>query len=71
MMTDREKDIFEFIISFIGKYGYSPSIREITKGVYLASTYSVQRHLVNLSDKGFLKHTPKTPRSIVVLSKPA
>ncbi|MGL5749109.1 MAG: hypothetical protein ACRCXT_01175 [Paraclostridium sp.] len=47
--------ILEFIISFKSSFGYSPSIREIAKGVGLASTSTVHSHLKKLEFLGYVK----------------
>ncbi len=69
-MNDRELEIYTFINSYTNQHGYAPTVREISKGVYLSSNNAICKHLDNLSQKGYLRHTPKTPRSIVIL-KPA
>lgn len=54
MITKREADVLHFIYNFIADFHYSPSVREISDGLYLNSHYSVQRHLQQLVNKGYL-----------------
>lgn len=44
--------VYDFIVDFITKNGYSPSIREICEGTKLSSTSSVYAHLEMLETMG-------------------
>ena len=63
--TERDREIIDFISTYQRLYGYSPTVREIGKNLYMSTT-AVQRHLYKLVELGFVKMTPKTPRSIVL-----
>ena len=65
-LTDRQKDTLTFICLYILKTGYSPSLREIAQGLYISKPVAV-RYIKALESKGYIKHTPNIPRSIVVL----
>lgn len=67
-LTNREKTIFEFICEYYVKHGYSPSIREIQKGVYLQSPNQIHRYLIQLMEKGYISITPKIARGITIKS---
>lgn len=67
-MTNREKEVYQFICDFIEKNHHPPSIREIGAGLYISVTV-VKKHLDNLVDKGFLYYTPKIARSYVPKEK--
>lgn len=62
-ITTREM-VYKFLVEFIKKNGYSPSIREICAGTYLSSTASVCNHLLTLEDEGKIKMKGNTFRSI-------
>lgn len=64
-ITERDKDILNFICGFMEQHGYSPSIREIGAGVYLSKPV-VQRHLWRLVECGYISIEPRTARSIVL-----
>jgi repressor LexA len=64
-MTNREKEIYQFILDFIRKNGYSPTVREICKGLYI-TVKTAHTHVMNLKNKGIIGHTEKVARSIVV-----
>jgi|Deesub1362A_J573_1020465.scaffolds.fasta_scaffold04194_2 repressor LexA len=57
-LTKRENEVWNFIARFIVDKGYSPTVREIAKGLSLSSPATVQVHLVNLEKKGYLKRLP-------------
>ncbi len=65
-LTEREKSIFLFIKDFHSQKGYSPTIREIQKGVFLASPYQIQIYLDRLCEKGYISRTEKISRSIII-----
>ena len=47
-ISDKQKEILEFIKSEILNRGYPPSVRDICEGVHLKSTSSVHAHLETL-----------------------
>ena len=54
-ISDKQKEILEFIKSEILNRGYPPSVRDICEGVHLKSTSSVHAHLETLERKGLHK----------------
>lgn len=64
MVTDRQKKFMDFIEGFIRDNGYSPSIREIGKGLGLSSTASVKKMLDRLTDSGMLNRSGSIARGI-------
>jgi len=56
--------VLEFIGAWIEKEGYPPSIREICKGVGLASTKAVKYHLDALVADGRLRRNARHARAI-------
>jgi len=56
--------VYEFIRSFAEKNGYPPSIREIGRGVGLASTKAVKYHMDALVSDGLLRRHPRLARAI-------
>lgn len=61
--TGRER-VYNFIVEFIKKNCYSPSIREICVGTGLSSTSSVYCHLITLKMLGKIDMKENTPRTI-------
>ena len=66
-LTKRQKEIFDFIKRYAGKYGYPPTVREIGKAVGLHSSSTVHAHLANLEKIGLLRRDPTKPRAIELL----
>lgn len=62
----REK-IYQFIVDYISKNGYAPTIKEICNGVNLKSTSSGHDYLVQLELEGKIKIRPCSPRAIKVM----
>ena len=68
MVSEKQKNILNFINIFIEKHGYSPSIREICLGVNLKSTSTVQYHIEKLIKSGYLQKNYKKSRAITLNS---
>lgn len=64
-LTERQKQIMNYIRDKIKSSGYPPSVREIGEAVGLRSSSTVHNHLVQLEEKGFLKKDPSKPRAII------
>ena len=69
MVSDKQKNILNFINIFIEKNGYAPSVREICVGVGLKSTSTVQYHLEKLINSGYLQKNYKKSRALIVNSQ--
>lgn len=67
-LTDRQKDILDFIQQFVEANGYPPTYREIGKHFNIVSTFGVKRHIDALAKKGFIMVTSKTSRTIAVVN---
>lgn len=69
ILTKRQKEILNFLESFLSKNGYAPSIREIGERFKLNSPATVHAHLKNLKEKGFLNLDFNVPRSLKLIKK--
>ncbi len=65
-ITGTTRRVYQFISDFIDTNGYSPSVREIGRGVGLKSTSSVAAHIVKLQDSGYIRKTSECPRTITL-----
>ncbi len=65
-LTARQRRILEFIRSWVERYGYPPSVREIGEAVGLVSPSSVAYQLKELERKGYLRRDPNRPRAVDV-----
>jgi repressor LexA len=67
-LTKRQREVYDFISTFVIKNGYSPSFEEIGEGMGLSSLATVHKHLTNLETKGMLKRDYNRSRSIDVIA---
>ena len=65
-MTVREKELLDYIIKFKQVNGYSPTIREMAKGLNTKSTNHIRNMLNSLIDDGYITMRETTPRTIVI-----
>lgn len=68
--TKKQKELLLFIEEFINVNGYSPSYREIMKGLQYNSVATVALHVNNLIRRGHLRKRDYSARSLEVV-KPA
>ena len=54
-ISPKQKEVLDFIVSFINEKGYSPSFREIASGLDLASPSTVHVHIQALRERGYLR----------------
>jgi len=65
-LTERQKKVLEFIISYMESHGYSPSIRDIARA-FRITPRGAMMHLVALEKKGYISRSKKA-RSIKLLN---
>jgi repressor LexA len=61
-LTGRQQEIWSFLVEYVDRHGYPPTVREIGEAVGLASPSTVHAHLANLERAGLLKRDPTKPR---------
>ncbi|HEV2134217.1 MAG TPA: transcriptional repressor LexA [Terracidiphilus sp.] len=66
-VTRRQKEVLDFLDSFVQRNGYSPSFEEIARGMGLKSLATVHKHITNLEKKGMLDRVHNRSRSIDVV----
>lgn len=64
-LTSRQRQVLQFVASFIGDNGYPPSQREICKFLGVPGNRPAVKHLIALEQKGYLKRDPVS-RGIVL-----
>ena len=67
MLTGRQQEIWDFLVDYVGRHGYPPTVREIGEAVGLASPSTVHAHLANLERAGYLRRDPTKPRALELL----
>lgn len=66
-MTDIERKILDYMVTYLRSNTYQPSIREIGERFGIKSTKTVSEHLQALADKGFLERDPSRSRGVKIL----
>jgi repressor LexA len=69
-LTDRQRQILEFIAEAVAERGYPPSVREVCDALGLASSSTVHSHFQALQKKGYIRIDPTKPRAIEILFDP-
>ena len=65
-LTPKQQQIYDFILSFSGRHGYPPSVREIGEHVGLKSPSTVHFHLKGLEAAGLITKDKGKTRAITV-----
>jgi repressor LexA len=63
-LTKRQREILDFIESFIQTHGFSPSFEEIAEFFGYRSLATVHEHLSNLERKGYIRRNYNESRSV-------
>ena len=66
-ISDKQREILEYMKEEILSKGYPPSVREICSAVHLKSTSSVHAHLETLEKNGHIRRDPTKPRAIEIV----
>ena len=66
-ISEKQKEILEYIKQEILNKGYPPAVREICEAVHLKSTSSVHSHLETLEKNGYIRRDPTKPRAIEII----
>jgi repressor LexA len=63
-LTSLERRILDYLIEYLRKNTYQPSIREIGKRFGIKSTKTVSEYLQALADKGWVERDPSRSRGV-------
>lgn len=66
-MTEKQSEVYEEIKYYIGKYGFSPTIRELCEAIGVKSTATIHYYLKLLKKKGYIDYIYNRNRTIRVL----
>src|SRR5919106_993918 len=69
MLTERQREIYDFVVGYADRHGYPPTVREIGEAVGLASPSTVHAHLANLERARMLKRDPTKPRALEIVGR--
>ena len=70
-LTGRQQEIWAFLVDYVDRHGYPPTVREIGTAVGLASPSTVHAHLANLERAGYLRRDPTKPRALELTGRDA
>lgn len=68
-LTNRQKEILDYIKVFMVKHGFPPTIREICEGTGVSSPATIHAHLEHLEKKGVIKRRDTKNRALELLVK--
>jgi repressor LexA len=69
LLTNRQREIYEYVTEYVDGHGYPPTVREIGEAVGLASPSTVHAHLANLERAGYLRRDPTKPRALELIGR--
>lgn len=67
VLTVIERRIYNYLVDYLKRETYQPSIREIGTRFGIRSTKTVTEHLQSLQRKGYLDRTPSRSRALRIL----
>jgi len=65
-LTERQRDVLDFIEKSLAENGIAPTLREISEAFGFASTASAQKHIALLQRKGFLRREKHQKRGLIL-----
>lgn len=68
-ITQRQKEILEFVAEYIKENGMSPSFNEIKDKFGLSALSTVHEHITELVDKGYLRRDERKERGLYLPAK--
>ena len=68
-ISEKQKEILEYMKQEILNKGYPPTVRDICEAVKLKSTSSVHSHLETLEKNGYIRRDPTKPRAIEIIDE--
>ncbi len=69
VLYQKERKVLDFIVQYIQRRGYSPTLQEIADGCGLKSPATVHEHIWYLIKKGYLRKSDGVSRSIEVVKE--
>lgn len=70
-LSEKQREILEFIYEYVEANGYAPSIREIALSVGISSTSVVSYNLRRLEELGYLSRDRMVSRGLKLVANPA
>jgi len=70
-LTERQEEIYKYLLEYLDERGYPPSIRDIMRAFGFKSPKAAADHLAALERKGFIRRAPELSRAIEVPARNA
>jgi len=67
VLYPKERQMLDYIMQFIQRFGYAPTLKEICEGVGIGSVATVHEHIERLVEKGYIKKSEGTVRGLEVV----
>ena len=67
MLTKRQKELVDYLETYILKAGYAPTLEEIGQHFGLSSLATIHKHLTNLERKGMIRRKWNRSRALEVI----
>lgn len=64
MLTDRERQVYDFIRAYVARHGYAPKLNEIGQQLGIHSRGTVHRHVRAVREAGLIAVEPERSRGI-------
>ena len=68
-LTERQQQVYTFLITYLGANGYPPTLQEIAKHLHVSGNLGVLRHLKALEREGLITRNPGSSRSIALAGR--
>jgi repressor LexA len=68
-LTARQRQIYEFLVSYLDEHGFPPTVREICQEFGIRSTKGVTDHLSALEKKGHIRKRREASRGIDIINR--
>ena len=69
MLTDREREVYDFVRAYTSRHGVPPKLREIGAHFGIASRGTVHRYLRAIEAAGLIAITPDRARGVRLVGK--
>lgn len=69
-LTKKQQEVYDYLVDYIQREGYPPSIREMCKGLGIRSTSTIHGHLAKIEAKGYIKRESTKNRAITLSKVP-
>lgn len=69
-LTKKQVAIYGYLFGYAAQHGYAPTLQEVANRFHLKSLASINEHLKNLEDKGYIRREFNLVRAITCLVHP-